>query len=495
MEKTSKHPEWARKFKTPGTELKLINGIYYLYGVSSKYDKNLKRSKKISGEILGKITKDDGFIPSAKKELKEKSKKTYLNKSILNFEYGYSKWLFDTLKETGILENLKIHFPDLWQFIVSLVYTRSAYQSPLKNIPFHLSQSSIKTLLCWNENLNDQKISNYLYELGSQTKEIHNFIKPKNHKSKAVLIDATNISLRSSHISLSQKGYNSNMDFQKQFILLYIYDASNMTPLYYRMLVGNMREITAMKNTIEMAGLENCIHIADKGFFSETNILKLEELKMPFIIPIRRDNTLINYSDLEDIEQTDNYFNYENRFIFYADSKKSNNRSLELFLDGKLKEMEKTDYLRRIQSHPEDYTKAKFNTKVKSMGSFALLHNTDMQAEEVYNQYKIRGEIEQFFDHLKNTIDADVSNMQREQSLNAWMFINHLSMIIIYKLYETLKTTPLNKKQMLNHKYSIKDVIMHLKAISKIQFGENEYVISEQNKATKELIQKMKISI
>ena len=48
---------------------------------------------------------------------------------------------------------------------------------------------------------------------------------------------------------------------------------------------------------------------------------------------------------------------------------------------------------------------------------------------------------------------------------------------------------------MLNHKYSIKDVIMHLKAISKIQFGENEYVISEQNKATKELIQKMKISI
>ncbi|NLB86773.1 MAG: hypothetical protein GX793_06905 [Bacteroidales bacterium] len=50
--------------------------------------------------------------------------------------------------------------------------------------------------------------------------------------------------------------------------------------------------------------------------------------------------------------------------------------------------MKKTYYLRRIQSHPEDYTKAKFNTKVKSMGSFALLHNTDMQAEEVYNQYK-----------------------------------------------------------------------------------------------------------
>ena len=68
-------------------------------------------------------------------------------------------------------------------------------------------------------------------------------------------------------------------------------------------------------------------------------------------------------------------------------------------------------------------------------------------------------------------------------------------MIIIYKLYEILKTTPLNKKQMLNHKYSIKDVIMHLKTINKIQFGENEYVISEQNKTTKELIQKMKISI
>ena len=144
---------------------------------------------------------------------------------------------------------------------------------------------------------------------------------------------------------------------------------------------------------------------------------------------------------------------------------------------------------------PESYSKDKFNSKIKSMGTLAIMHNTELDSNGVYIEYKNRGEIEQFFDHLKNTIDASCSHMQREQSLNGWMFINHLSMTVIYKLYEILKSTPLNKKQMLNHKYSINDTIEHLKSIKKIEFSKNEFVISEQNKATKTLLEKMKISI
>lgn len=93
-------------------------------------------------------------------------------------------------------------------------------------------------------------------------------------------------------------------------------------------------------------------------------------------------------------------------------------------------------------------------------------------------------------DHLKNTIDASCSHMQREQSLNGWMFINHVGMTVIYKLYEILKSTPINRKQMLIHRYSINDSIEHLKSIKKIQFSKNEFVVSEQNKATKTLLKK-----
>lgn len=86
-------------------------------------------------------------------------------------------------------------------------------------------------------------------------------------------------------------------------------------------------------------------------------------------------------------------------------------------------------------------------------------------------------------------------SMQWEESLQGWMFINHISMQLIYGLFRILKTTPLNKKQMLIHKYSINDTIEHMKSIKQIRFAQEEFVISEMNKSTKILLKQMKITI
>lgn len=493
--KNNTHPDWATQFKKPGTELKLINGRYYLYGVKSEYDKTLGRSKKVSLGILGSISQENGFVPSQKNELKLKSKGFVANNQVISQEYGLSKWLIDTLQSEGLLDDLKKHFPDLWQFIVFMVYCRVAYKSPLKNIPFYLEQSDILALIGWKENLYDQKISDLLFELGRRQKSIHEFIKPKDNSRKTVLMDATDVILQSNHISLAQKGYNANMDFQSQFVLLYLYDAVSLKPLYFRILPGNIREISALQNTIKISGMEHCIYIADKGFFSETNVAELEKLEMQFIIPLKRNNNLIPYSTLNNIEQSDNYFDFAKRFIFFADTVKNGNRKVNLFLDGKLKEQEKTDYLTRILSLPESFSKTQFNDKVKAMGTLSLIHNTDLTPKEVYYEYKTRGEIEQFFDHLKNTLEASTSFMQREESLNGWMFVNHLSMQVVYKLFDILKHNHLNKKQKLIHKYSINDVIEHLKSIKKIKYAQDQFVIAEINKATKVLISLMNINI
>ena len=125
---------------------------------------------------------------------------------------------------------------------------------------------------------------------------------------------------------------------------------------------------------------------------------------------------------------------------------------------------------------------------------FSMSAKKGQSGNTLFKFRKHRAEIEQFFDQLKNTIDASASCMQREESLQGWMFINHLSMQVIYTLYATLKKTPLNKKQNLHHKYSIADTIEHLKSIKKIKFGPNEYIITELNKSTKTLLGKMKIS-
>lgn len=495
MKSTSPHPDWALSHKKSGTELKLINGRYYLYAVKSQYDARTKRSKKISLGILGSISEDKGFIPSYKKEWKENSISSPPIKEVFSYEYGFAKWLINSLTEDGVLENLKQLFPELWKFIVAMVYCRIAYQSPLKNVAFYLEQSDILNMLEWKPTFSDQKISDWLFELGTKQTSIHQFMQPKDQQKRTVLMDATDVALQSKNISIAQKGYNADMDFQPQFVLLYLYDAISLQPLYYRILPGNIREISALKNTINMCGIADCVYIADKGFFSEANIAELERLNMQYIIPLKRDNALIPYDELDNVDQSDNYFEFLKRFIFFTETKNVENRKVNLFLDGSLKEQEKTDYLSRIQSLPERFSSPRFKEKVKTMGTLCLLHNTESTAEQAYKEYKHRCEIEQFFDHFKNTLAACTSHMQREESLNGWMFINHLSMLSIYKLYNILKITPLNKKQTLNHKYSISDTIQHLKSIKIIRYNKQDSVVAEINKQTRILLEKMKLSI
>ncbi len=373
MKTTTNHPDWALKHKRPGTELKLINGRYYLYGVKSVYDKTLKRSKKVSLGILGSISQEKGFTPSQKAELKRKSRNSYLDKQVMVFEYGFARWFLAALEDNGMLDSLKRHFPEHWEFIVMMAYCRVAFKSPLKNVPVELERSAMPDMVGWKGKIYEQKMSDMLFEAGRMRQSIHAFMQPAQKRSRTVLMDVTDIVLQSENIDLSRKGYNSGMDFQPQFVLLYLYDALSLEPLYYRLLPGNIREVSAIQNTIKISGMEECVFIADKGFFSEANIAELERLSMRYIIPLRRDNRVIPYEALEKVEQSDNYFNFSKRFIFHAHTLDMGKRKLELFLDGKLREQEKTDYLSRIQSLPESFSKTKFNEKIRTMGTYVTI--------------------------------------------------------------------------------------------------------------------------
>ena len=59
------YPEWVMKHKTKGTNISCINGRYYLYEVSSVWNKEKGRAQKVTNKYLGRIT-EDGFIPSKK---------------------------------------------------------------------------------------------------------------------------------------------------------------------------------------------------------------------------------------------------------------------------------------------------------------------------------------------------------------------------------------------------------------------------------------------
>jgi len=308
MQNKSKHPEWATKYKKPNTELRLINGRYYLYEVSSRWNSEKKRAQKITGPLLGRITEQQGFEPSSKKKSFEHS---YNNISIK--EYGVT-FLLEHLFQ-GTLEPLKRYFPDTWNAIAAAALFRLAYQSPLKNMDFYFSQSFLSEI--YMTSLSSKHMTYLLETTGQQRSKITaycaEFVQPGEH----VLIDMTSIHSKSEELSLTKRGYNSQRNFDPQVNLLLIFSNTLMAPMYYRMIPGNIRDVKAFKLSLLESRVSDAIVIADKGFYSQDNMQQLDKVALKYILPLRRNSALINYDNFDKPHKIgmDGFFKYRNRYI------------------------------------------------------------------------------------------------------------------------------------------------------------------------------------
>ncbi|MCY1150826.1 MAG: hypothetical protein PQJ49_05435 [Sphaerochaetaceae bacterium] len=110
MEIKHNRPAWVLNFKKPiGTEIKYINGHWYLYERSSIWDSEKGKAKKKSGKLIGTIT-ENGLILKKEKQNVE---------AISCFEFGASTFLFD--HSSDLRERLETYYSDFWKPIYALV--------------------------------------------------------------------------------------------------------------------------------------------------------------------------------------------------------------------------------------------------------------------------------------------------------------------------------------------------------------------------------------
>ncbi|MFA5971767.1 MAG: transposase [Lentimicrobiaceae bacterium] len=301
----------------------------------------------------------------------------------------------------------------------------------------------------------------------------------------------------SEHINLAQKGYNSSLQYDTQYSLMYIYSSDSRMPVYYRLLPGNIREVKSFKNCFREAGLEKAVIIADKGFYSQTNLEMLLQEELLFILPLRRSNTLISYQDLKEntFKSGDAFFTHEERPIWYktfeiASPTISTNKPLKaiVYLDEQLRIREEADYLRRIKTHPERYSIQEYHNRKDRFGTIALLTVLEENEEGTYETYKSRMSIEVIFDSMKNVLEADHTYMQNEQTLQGWMFVNHITLQWYQHLYIELKEKKLLKK------VSVIDYIQILTDVKKIRINGTWY-LNEFTAHTQKLIDKLGVKL
>ena len=472
------YPEWVEKQRRPGTNISCIRGKYYLYEATSVWNREKGRAQKKTGKYLGRIT-EDGFIPP-------KEKKPGVSEVIATREYGASSVLLSIGSE--ILDHLRDSFPSEAETVFALAILRIIEKCPFKRADF-LYERSFLSELFGKLNLSPASLTAFLRTFGMKREQHVGFMKEYLSDSRYILFDGTNIISSSQEMDINRLGYNSHRQYDPQVNLMYAFSTDEHRPGYYRVLPGNIRDVSAFRKSVEELGLSNTVIIADKGFGSDKNFELLDSSTLKYIIPLRRNNGHCDRERLKsgDKNSFDGYFLFNGRAIWYYSYEQEGRRYL-MFVDETLKAKEERDYLQNLESGKENFTHEAFMEKQYSFGTVTFCTNLKDTPKDVYCLYKTRGEIEQTFDFLKNLLDQDHTYLQDKYAVEAWAFINHISLTLVYEIYSRLKSADLLSK------YSVQDFIMHLKYIQRLKIN-SSWVTGEISGKTQKLLDALDIHI
>jgi len=184
---THPKPQFIVDFKRPtGTEIKHINGYWYLYERSSYWDPQKGCTRKKSGKLLGKIT-ENGLVLSKSKKLSE-------DKTLICLELGATSYL---VQKTTTTKRLLIkYFPDEWKVIYTIALLKAKKNNPLTRIESRFYQSAL--LLTFPRlNVSIDSIQKTLLNLSLKTPLIKEYMREEVksditsiYQKKALLIDA-----------------------------------------------------------------------------------------------------------------------------------------------------------------------------------------------------------------------------------------------------------------------------------------------------------------
>ncbi len=448
-------PDWVRRWKSKGIEIRDFGNRYYAYRVSSRWDKNKKRAVKVTGEYLGVVTRG-GIV-----------KKQSLTEIRGDYDYGNVAFLYQVAREK-VVPILREVFPYLYERIIAYSLLRIILPLPIKSVRHLYLKTYLSRIM--DESMTPASISGMLSSLPiDSTFEV---MRKMTERGEYILMDSTAIFSRSSNISILDLGHNSRDIHLPQINVMMLFSISRDEPTFIRVIPGSIRDVTALVATMDMAGIERCVVILDKGFYSLDNVKKLRSRHLSFIMPLRRNSSLI-----PDVKEFQGVFTYEGRPIKYWLSVEG----VFTYEDPVLRMEEERDYLRRIgegKSSKKSYTEDSTN-----FGKIHLLSDLMENPERVYRLYKKREYVEYAFNVFKNDLEADRSYLRDERMLFTYLFLNFLSLNIHFRILA-----------MKDEKYSIQDIMLILSRIKVYSVGEEE-IMGEIPKDARELVSNLKIDL
>jgi transposase len=479
-------PEWVEKQKKRGYEIKCIRGQYYMYKLKSKWDPERKKARKVSGEYIGKVT-PEGITP--------KKKRIAVDAPVYALEYGASTFV---LSQAGdLLDALKIHFgAGIGDKIFTAAVLRLISPCPFSSISNRYETSWMSKVLPGLA-LSPSSVTGLLDFVGGNRKACAAFMRETIGASPYYLIDGTRTVSSSEGIMRAQPGHSKTKGFLPQLNQVYVVAVSDYgkAPVFYRNVAGNIPDVTALELTLKDAGIQRATFIGDTGFASIDNFKLISASRLGYIVPLKRNTSEIKL----DAVCFESVFAYHHRTI-WAHSENREGYRLCVFRDEKLRSNEMTDFVERAEKHnaakvakksfdPEKDAlrdiPAETAEKVAAFGVIVIRTSLmDVSLQEIYESYKLRWEIEQLFDTMRNVCENDSSYMHDDTGFEAWSFIGHVTLMIACRILSHLKEKKLSKQ------WSLTGLLDHLSRIYAVQIAD-EWMAAETTKKTRELLEKL----
>lgn len=484
------HPDWAVKFRRPGTELRRVNdSLYKLYECSSVYDKEKKRARKITGKYLGSITEAGGFKESRKRimereiaELKEGKSAVIAEPKIGEVkEFGLSDYILT--EQSDCIDRLKQVFHEDWSRIIALVYCRLRFQSPMRRVAGDFADSYLSHKI-GDRGLSANALSGFLHDLGTKRDKITEYMRSYIDPLDNIIFDGTDQLSASRCMDYPQLTKTKRGTFDTAVNIMWIFNCAKHLPVYYRLMPGSIKDVSAFKVCLADSGIRDGVAIIDKGFQSASNIAQLDKLGIKFTMALKRSTKGLDYNIFASRtnDGADGAFLYHKKPIWWKRFE-IDGHEVFLYLDEAHRSDESEDYMRRVfDPEMEEYTMDGYKVKSLQFGTLALMSTSGKDAEHVYLDYKTRGDVEQAIDAFKNVIEADHSYMQDEKSLEAWTFICMIALQWYYDLSERLK------KAELSNRYAPMDMVRSLSRVRTVRV-ERKWIPAEVMKKDRQLVE------
>ncbi len=461
MHHRHERPGFVNDFIKPkNTEIKHINGNWYLYERTTVYNPQTGRSTKKSGKMLGSIT-PDGFVP--------KKIKVATMREIEVVEFGASQYFYQ--KGALVRQRLKEFFPDVWREIFAIAVVRLVQDRALRRCQSHYETGILSAI--WPDlHLSAASLTRLLERIGQDRGTIRKFmLSIPREANRFLLVDGHRLLSASHSLEHAEVGYDSKCRYKPQVNLLYMFSLGEGTgyPEYYKQYGGNITDVSAVSDLLKESGGKeaSCTLVTDKGFGSDANFDLIVDNSMNYLAPLKRGNLDVRGKVPPSHVDYEVGFTYHRRSIF-AKRIDYDGYVVHLFLDPSLLADESADLLARYErTNTAIGTKREKELKRRQkgagrltdeelealvphelsdevgarleMGTISIRTNRrELGSQQVYAIYKQRQAIEQFFKPFDCTLEFNASYMRSNYSSEAWLFLNHLSMTMAVEVMESI---------------------------------------------------------